>query len=160
TDKTVRVWEYPSGKELRRIGTPVASAPLALTSTFGLQGNGFPVAISPDGKVVAACYDSSSRIQFLDVATGATRDHVPLQTATRTRIKQLSFSPDGQYLAELQDNGVGHIWEWDKGKEVCTFGAPRKKKLPWPDKSVLSSVLIWSPNGKVLATYDGSIRLW
>src|SRR5262249_488610 len=151
---TIRVWEYPSGKELRRMGTPVALGRSTLTSTFGLQGNGFPVAVSPDGKVVAACYDSSSRIRFFDVATGEARDQAPLQTATRRPIKQLAFSPDGQYLAELQNDGVGHIWDWRVGKEVCAFGAPREKRL---QKSVLSSVLIWSPDGKVLATYEGSI---
>src|SRR5262249_8377082 len=73
TDMTIRVWESPSGKELRRMGTPVALGRSTLTSTFGLQGNGFPVAVSPDGKVVAACYDSSSRIRFFDVATGEAR---------------------------------------------------------------------------------------
>src|SRR5580658_7316439 len=52
-DKTIRVWDYPSGKELRRIGPPVADTSVNLSLPKAL-GAGFAVALSPDGKTLAA----------------------------------------------------------------------------------------------------------
>src|SRR6185503_13371030 len=44
-DKTVRVWEFPSGRLLRTIRVP---------SNTGYQGRLFALALSPDGATIAA----------------------------------------------------------------------------------------------------------
>src|SRR2546430_617933 len=66
TDKTLRIWEYPSGKALRRIGSHVVDPGRSTHSVFWSY---FPVALSPDGKTVAACFEWN-KVRVLDVATG------------------------------------------------------------------------------------------
>ena len=73
-DETIRVWEFPSGKEIRRIDLPFAADPTRRGPggvPLGVQtvvSSGL-VALSHDGNIVA-CYFDNKAILFYEVATG------------------------------------------------------------------------------------------
>jgi WD40 repeat protein len=67
-DKIIRVWDYPSGKELRRIGSP-ADDPAKVPLPLSRLAMAFAVALTPDGKTVAATF-GGNEIRLFDAATG------------------------------------------------------------------------------------------
>jgi WD40 repeat protein len=99
-DKTVRVWELPSGRLLRVIRVPIGA---------GNEGKLFAVAISPDGNTIAAGgwtrnENGEESIYLFDRESGLlTRRLGGLPNVVR----HLVYSPDGRYLAAtLGGNGV------------------------------------------------------
>ena len=73
-DETIRVWEWPSGKGLRRIDLPFPADPAFRTTNATPAGAkllvySMPVALSNDGKTVA-CYFDKKAILCYEVATG------------------------------------------------------------------------------------------
>src|SRR5262249_47039472 len=69
-DRTVRVWEYPSGKEIRHFGQDATDEPAMPGQRIVFyRGNGLPVAVSKDGKTVACDFDGSG-LRLYEVATG------------------------------------------------------------------------------------------
>src|SRR5262249_42574804 len=141
TDFTIRVWEYPSGKELRRITSPVDET---RSGPSGLNNQYFPVALSSDGKTVAACF-KSNEVCIVDVATGKELQTLTLAAPFVARerfVRNVTFSPDGQQLAVLDQTGFPSkmrisIWDWAKAKELRAFAAGRQK----------NDTLVWSPDG-------------
>jgi hypothetical protein len=102
-DKTVRVWELPSGRLLRVIRVPVGA---------GHEGKLFAVAISPDGGTIAASgftgitgLPGQENIYLFDRESGRlTRRLGRMPNA----VNHLAYSPDGRFLAAALsgNNGV------------------------------------------------------
>ncbi len=117
-DKTVRVWELPSGRLLSVLRPPVGA---------GDEGKIFAVAISPDGKTVACAgwtelgSDGGDGIYIFDRATGELSRRIE---DLPNIIEHLSFSPDGVFLAA----SLGVV------TESASF-APRT--VPWSAKIVI-----------------------
>jgi RNA polymerase sigma factor (sigma-70 family) len=105
-DKTLRVWDVPSGKERRRFDVPgISAAPSGLLS------------VTPDGAtVVAALNDSSLRV--LDSATGKERLNVP---GINEAIHRAALAPDGRTLIVCYSDHTAHVWDVDAGKELRHF---------------------------------------
>jgi WD40 repeat protein len=126
----VRIWEVNSGKLLRRFGAGAYTARL-----------------SPTGKTLATA-SLTGPIQVWEVATGK---QLLSMEGDGDRIRDLRYSPNGQYLAS---GGETHVWLWDAatGKKVQQFLGHEKLVL----------ALAFAPNGKTLATgsEDETIRLW
>jgi WD40 repeat protein len=128
------------------------------------------VVFSPDGKTLATGMVES--VAIWDVATGrqisrsrsftgrrAGRrgqggEHIPAYT--------VAFSPDGKTLATGSDNDKGdgtvRIWDVAAGRQsggelLLTRSGPNSEAVV---------VVVFSPNGKTLATVsgDGTVRLW
>ncbi len=80
------------------------------------------------------------------VRLGTVRFHNP------DRIRHLTFSPDGKYLASCGEDGFAQLWEIPGGRPVCQLGG----------RELEVSSIAFSPNGKVLAAgcLDGIVRLW
>ncbi len=150
-DLTIRVWDFPSGKETRRI-------PLVRNTVQDpLQGNGvsfnqeFPVALSRDGKTMATFFapevqgpnDLGPRILLHDLTTG--RELPPLKAEDMDDLMSLSFSPRGDQLMSVGDDGLVRIWDWTKGKELRKFKAPANLRTD-PDLSSFQH----SPDGNTL----------
>jgi WD40 repeat protein len=176
-DKTVRLWDAATSKELRRLA-------VAHESMRGLT-------FSPDGKVLAALTDA--KINVWDTATGRRHEWAAFDKgytpggvwfapngktlvsceafakparfwdlATRQEIHRLmgqlecnniTFSPDGRLLAAVNGWSASpiRVFEMITGQEVRGF--PR-------DRSDLSC-LVFSPDCRVLATTcGGTILLW
>jgi WD40 repeat protein len=149
-DKTIRVWEYPSGKELHKIGSPVADIPTLPIARFG---SNFAVALSHDGKTVAGSF-APNEIRLSEVATGKTVQTLKTGAGGVFRSASgLAFSPDGQHLAVLNlDNSV-HVWDWATGMELRTFGLGINAAIAGN-----RGILVWSPDGKALATVKDEIE--
>ncbi len=121
-DSFVRVYDLATGRPLRSI--PIDDSA------------GGPLALSPDGKLLAI--EARSDIYLFDIATGKEtarmRGHV-------TRIDSVAFSPDSQLLASVEgDQGI-RFWEVKTGKEI--------RHMPTP--GVYQRFLSFTPNGKTLA---------
>jgi WD40 repeat protein len=155
-DKTVRIWEYPSGKELRRIGTPVAdNSPNRLTP-FGRTGSGFPVALSKDAMTLAACFDGSE-IQLFEVASGKKLQSFKTgdgKLGVRNAVQSLAFSPDATNLAILTLDGTGRLWDLEQKKELTKFAGPSTNGAIFGG----GGTLVWNPDGKTLATIKDDIE--
>lgn len=148
-DKTIRVWDYPSGKELRRIGPPVADKTVKAVAAPLRFLPFFPVALSKDGKTLAACFDIDNILVF-ETATGKELQKLKLGTgklSARNLIQVLAFSPDGQQLASMGRDGKGRLWDWANAKEMNSFAGSRGNMGGTAD----NVALVWSPNGKMLA---------
>ena len=99
-DKTVRLWELPTGRLLRTLRVPIGE---------GNDGKLYAVAISPDGGTIAvggftaSARDGGSNIYLFDRATGTLIKRIG---ELPNVVTYLTYSHNGQYLAAtLGDDG-------------------------------------------------------
>ncbi len=94
-DKTVRLWEVKTGKEIRRF--------------LGHSDIVYSVTFSPDGKTLAtASADRTARLW--DVQTGqALRRFVGHEAG----VENVAFSPDGKTIATVSNDGTARLWDVD-----------------------------------------------
>jgi tetratricopeptide (TPR) repeat protein len=175
-DKTVKVWESATLKEVRILG-PHAQAVCG-------------IAFHPDGKRLAAAgYDGT--VQLWDVTTG--RKGFPLK-GHRARVQSVAFNQSGRLLASASHDGTVNLWETATGNLLRTFprdSQPVTDVAFCPNKDWLASagaektIKLWdvhsgriifhlrghtdtihgiafSPNGRRLASAssDRTIKLW
>ena len=146
-DKTARVWEVASGRQLRCC---------ARRRTSATRASSIAVALSPDGAIVAAggwtgCdWDKKVAIYLFDRASGRLLRRLP---GLPSIIHHLAFSPDGRWLAASLGgaNGV-RLFEATRGEETGRDA----------DYSGNSYSVQFSPDGRRLLTtsYDGQVRLY
>jgi WD40 repeat protein len=177
-DKTVKLWDVVTGKELKTFN--------------GHQKWVYSVSFSPDGKTLASGSDDNT-VKLWDVGTGkelkTLEDHQSwgwvnsvsyssdgktlasgnldytvklwdvvtgkeLKTfrGHRDRVRSVSFSPDGKTLASASDDNTVKLWDVGTGKEL--------KTLKGHQGSVTS--VSFSPDGKILASgsSDKTVKLW
>src|SRR5262249_56162316 len=102
-DGLFRLWEFPSGKEIRHFGP---AFPDDRWHPVNHGQSGLPAAVTPDGKV-AACYFEGGNIRLFDVAAGRELQRFK---DTSNRLGQaansaVAFSPDNRLLAVRQFDG-------------------------------------------------------
>ncbi|SKA01377.1 WD40 repeat [Trichlorobacter thiogenes] len=112
-DKTVKLWETASGRLLRTIRPPIAA---------GAEGMLHAVALSPDGRLVAAAgwtgvsWDGSYSVYLFDASNGEMRQRL---TGFPKPLKRLAFSPDGKNLAVgLHSSGGVYLVRVSDGKRL------------------------------------------
>jgi RNA polymerase sigma factor (sigma-70 family) len=136
SDRTIRVWEFPAGKEIRRVALSDGAF------TFKV-----PIALSKDGKAIASCTSNQQKIDLHDIATGK-----PLQgLEVNGRVSALAFAPDGNNLAAyVERDGSLQIWDWAKTKVVRSF--PAGGAFLGKSFGPRFLRLTYAPNGKSIAT--------
>jgi WD40 repeat protein len=145
-DKTIRVWEVTTGRELLKLITNDGRL------IYGL-------ATSLDGRWLAALTDSDRNlgesIVVWDLTTGREAQRFKMRCGRPT---QLTFSPDGRLLAAAcgislpGEPGRVQVWDVTIGKEYAEFVGHKEHVL----------CLAFSADGRMLATggFDHTVRLW
>src|SRR5207245_11446011 len=105
-DRTLRLWDVASRKELRRFGS-------------GRLDYVCAVAFSPRGDLVASGGVQDDAIRLWDPATG--KELRQLQGSTMT------FSPDGRILAATHKDGYVRLWDPATAKEICRITAHKRE---------------------------------
>jgi WD40 repeat protein len=143
-DNVIRVWEVPTGKELRTL----ARKP---------EGLG-PLVVSPDGKTLALV-DERPSLRLLDTHTGKLRHKLDQPNG----VNSVAFASDGRGVVFLSGDQAVYRWAPESGtppQQVFKAGPPAAGQNPFQVTSVLLS-----PDGTVLAAGGvqgptGSVRLW
>lgn len=131
--KIVRIYEYPSGKELRRLNDNTqeigcvgyASDGTLITSdgsttvrvwnadadaprlTLVDRGGATRIAMHPNARTLASIgYDRT--VRFWDLRTGDEGQAITLPAPIY--VEQIAFSPDGRYLATANQNGTAYVF--------------------------------------------------
>jgi WD40 repeat protein len=110
------------------------------------------LALSPDGKVLAqAVYTlKDSRLDGIevrrrDLSTGKAMPALA-NTAIKTMLNYLAFSPDGRTLAGCDYEGNIRLWDTESAKARATLKQEDKRRI---------AALAFSPDGRTLATAVG-----
>ncbi|MEU9149139.1 WD40 repeat domain-containing protein [Streptomyces sp. NPDC048417] len=114
------------------------------------------LALSPDGRTVAADYDDRT-VQLLDITDPAHPKQLgePLKGHTGY-VNALVFSPDGRTLASGSADGTVRLWDVSDRSRAKALGGPLKGHLG------PINTLAYSPDGATLASGsdDDTVRLW
>ncbi len=131
-DRGVRMWDFTTGKEVRRYKTEIPPV---------------SVAVSPDG-ISFAAGGRGRGVRIYDLRSGQMvhRFDGPAQTT-----RAVAFSPDGARVAAAGDGGFVCVWEVATGKRTNCKGHKRHVRT-----------VAFSPDGKRLLSggRDSTLRLW
>ncbi|MCH8148029.1 MAG: hypothetical protein IH987_08560 [Planctomycetes bacterium] len=145
-DKTVRLWDVASGKELRRFAphtSGVWAVALSPNSRYALSGENIHL---KDGKWVSG--DDFS-LKLWDVETNKQVRRFEGHTAGITSVV---FSPDGNKALSGGHDGTVRLWEVETGKELHRF----EGHTGW-----VYGVAFSPDGGQVLSgSSDRTLRLW
>ena len=132
-DKTARLWDAQSGKELR-----------AFTGHTDVVRS---VAFAPDGKqVLTGSHDKTALVGRAE-RQGTSRLHRAFRS-----VNSVAFSPDGKQVLTGSADKTARLWDAQSGKELRTFTG---------HSEAVTSVA-FSPDGKQVLTgsWDKTARLW
>ncbi len=134
-DKTIRLWDMTSGKEIR--------------SFIGHAGWIYSIAVSPDGKTAASC-DQTGSCKIWDIISGK-------EIHTMRGVYPVTFSPNGKLLVVTEQNGTIRVWDFETKKEIKVLSGHTEmvNAIAFsPDGKTLIS------GSGDLRGKDNSIKLW
>src|SRR5262249_38279082 len=132
-DKTVGLWSAALPRVFATRTLPVPA------------GSGSIVAVSPDGKRIAAVGEKYA-VQVLDAETGSV---ISTLRGHRATIVHLVFSPDGSRLVSSGRDRIGYLWDVATGKRLAALDGHR---------GVIRSAA-FSPDGRHLVSGGADKRI-
>jgi WD40 repeat protein len=137
-DGTIKLWDGPTGREIRTIRS-------------GHRGGVKSVAISPDGKHIASggWGGLPDNLKIWTPADGRARLTLPLHQGD---VVSVAFSPDSRRLVSTSWDGTAAIWDAETGRML--------HRLLGHTDVVQKGV--FSPDGQTVATAstDATVKLW
>jgi WD40 repeat protein len=133
------VWEVATGKRLRELKDEKPD---------GACG----IALSPDGKVLAAAHREHLRLWDL-AAARPIRDFAGYRHSGHPSSRNVSFSPDGKRIATVGRDHVVRLWDVATGKPLLDYPACHEWRVDF----------VAHPSGDRVVTAgtgDGTARLW
>jgi len=144
-DKTVRIWDANTGKELRRIDF---KAPI------------YAVAFSPGGGYLLVG-GGDLTAHLYDVTTGA---ELRTFSGHAHLVSAVAFSPDGKRILTGCWDATGRLWNVESGMEIRRFAGHtdlvRCVAFSPDGKRALSGSGGRVRQGKILSGTDNGLRLW
>ena len=142
-DDTVRLWNARTGEHLHILS----------------KSKYFSAAFSPDGETLAT-KNLGGTVRLWDTKTSELR-----HTFTKQKhwVIGMTFSPDGQLHALLQDEGRNRsLWDIKAGELLCSLTVPETKRNQWgaafsPDGSVLATGMV---DKTPIRKRDDTVWLW
>ncbi len=133
----VRVLDGATGQRVRDLKPDTSGRRIASTPAF-----------APDGRSVVL---NDGRLCIREIASGKDR----LQISPSSQTDDLTFSPNGRYLAWNSHNG-------NDGSTRVLSTATGKLLARWKGNQGTATALAFSPDSRLLATggYNGTILLW
>ncbi len=147
-DRTIRVWDYKTGKELRRLAL---ATPYPMTDEPVSEGwepdQWISLAVSPGGSRVA-----TGSLGGLAVVWDFARGKEIRRLAVGARVAAIGFSPDGEQVLTATREGRLALWD----------AAAGEKTADWPAHGAPIRAAAFLPGGKraVSAGYDKQARVW
>ncbi len=146
-DKTVRLWSLPDGRPVATLRVPIGTGP---------EDRLYSVALSPDGKTVAAGgqsglqWEGRASLYLFDVATRKIVQRMPRMPS---EVMHLAFSPDGKRLAAAFGSGAGvTVYDMGSGRVVGVDANYGQKSANW---------VAFARDGRMATTaFDGAVRLY
>jgi WD40 repeat protein len=141
-DKVIRVWDLQAGKTVRTIRGQVGP---------GDEGKIFAIALSPDGRWLAAGgWTNDNVIRLYDFASGTLAALLKGHTDV---VHALAFSPDGKRLISGQDENIAAII-WDVEHQQLIHRLEGHKDTVY--------AVAFTPDGVhvVTGSNDRTLRLW
>jgi RNA polymerase sigma factor (sigma-70 family) len=179
-DKTLRLWDVTTGRELRRLPSLAGSVSDLCASQDGMTlaaveyvggcylgdlrtgrltqlqlrpGDAHTcVALSPDGKTLAVgCWDLAAGSFTVRLWELASGKELHECPGHKGKVLRVAFAPEGKALATGSADGTTRVWDVATGREV----------LRLEGKQAVTAVA-FSCDGHTLATgcEDGKVRLW
>lgn len=133
-DKTIKLWQLETGKEIATIS--------------GHTNFIKAVAFSPNGEILATGSEDKT-IKLWDINTGG---EIGTLTGHSHTVKSVAFSPRGDILASGSWDKTIKLWDVQTKEIICTLTAHQLQ---------VNSVA-FSPDGKFLASasFDRTVRVW
>ena len=170
-DDTIRLWDAVTGKHTEiiqhtNVVSSVVFSPDGRTLASGssdntirlwdiimeehkgtLTAHGKAVAFRPDGRTVAG--GSGKTIRLWDVITG---EYKRSFTGHTDSVTSVTFTPDGQTLANGSVDGIVHLWDAITGEHKRSFTGHTDRV----------TTVTFTPDGQTLASgsVDGIVHLW
>lgn len=136
SDRTIRLWDLSSGKEIRQF--------------LGHEKHVTDVKYSPDGtQILSSSMDHTTRLW--DVATGGEIRKFRSAGAPKP-VNGVAFSPDGTKALTGDDNNLMRLWDVSTGQEIRQFTGHTKNVLQ----------VVFAPDGRTAfsAGGEGAVRHW
>jgi WD40 repeat protein len=165
-DKTVRLWDLSTGKELRALSGRKRDAETKWKASNIPTDAFIPVPFGPEGKTVlvereddlVTVFETETgrEVSVLDHKTESSTAKAVLRMAFTGKVRWLHmspvFSPDGRLVATANGDKFPKLWDAATGKLLATLGE---------HKDVVYNA-VFSPDSRLLATEtsEGVVHLW